>query len=140
MENRKISILIKKSAVRFDKLSNQILTPYDLTSSQFKILMVLYNAPGESVRQTDIETKFSLTNPTVTGLVQKLEAKDLVKRVPHPEDRRSKLLLLTDRALKMKGELLAQANSLEQQMTDNLTAAECEQLADLLLKLLSSKN
>ncbi len=137
MEDRKISILIKKSAVRFDKLSNQILTPYDLTSSQFKILMVLYHAPGGSVRQTDIETKFSLTNPTVTGLVQKLEAKGLVKRVPHPEDRRSKLQLLTDRALKMKDELMAKANCLEQQMTNNLTAAECEQLAGLLSKLLS---
>lgn len=136
MANAKISILIKKAALTFDKFSNQLLVPYDLTGSQFKILMVLYKSPAGSVRQTDIEEKFAMTNPTVTGLVQKLEAKDLVKRIPHPEDKRSKVLVLTDRAMAIKEELLALADSLEQQMTANLSAPERQQLASLLLKML----
>lgn len=136
MENAKISILVKKSALTFDKLSNQLLTPYDLTGSQFKILMVLYHTPEGSVRQADIEAKFSMTNPTVTGLVQKLEAKGLVRRVPHPGDKRSKVLVLTERAMAMRDELLALADSLERQMTTNLNAAECRQLAFLLEKML----
>lgn len=137
MAGTRISILIKKSSLVFDKFSNQLLTPYDLTGSQFKILMVLYRFPAGSVRQADIEAKFAMTNPTVTGLVQKLEAKDLVKRMPHPEDKRSKVLVLTDRAMTMKEELLALADSLEQQMTMNLTAEECGQLASLLTKMLN---
>lgn len=136
MTNARISILVKKSSLIFDKLSNQLLMPYDLTGSQFKILMVLYQSHAGSVRQADIEAKFSMTNPTVTGLVQKLETKDLVKRIPHPEDKRSKVLVLTDRAMEMKEELLALADSLERQMTKNLTAAECDQLASLLTKML----
>ena len=131
-----ISILIKKSSLVFDKLSNQLLTPYDLTGSQFKILMILYKSPAGSVRQADLEEKFAMTNPTVTGLVQKLEAKDLVKRMPHPEDKRSKVLVLTDRAIAMKDDLLALADRLEQQMTANLTPDECNQLAALLAKML----
>ena len=136
MSNPKISILVKKTALIFDKLSNQLLAPYDLTGSQFKILMVLYQSSAGSVRQADIEAKFSMTNPTVTGLVQKLEAKDLVKRMPHPEDRRSKVLVLTDRAIGMKEELLALADDLEQQMTRKLSDEECDQLAELLIKML----
>lgn len=136
MANAKISLLIKKSSLIFDKLSNQLLLPYDLTGSQFKILMLLYHSPAVPVRQTDIESKFSMTNPTVTGLVQKLEAKDLVKRTPHPDDKRSKVLALTDRAMGIKDELLALADSLERQMTNNLTASECDQLASLLTKML----
>lgn len=136
MTAKRISILIKKSSLVFDKLSNQLLTPYGLTGSQFKILMVLYQSPVASVRQTDLEAKFAMTNPTVTGLVQKMEAKDLVKRMPHPEDRRSKVLVLTERAMAMKEELLALAGSLEQQMTMKLTNAECDQLAQLLTKML----
>lgn len=136
MANAKISLLIKKSSLIFDKLSNQLLLPYDLTGSQFKILMLLYHSPAVSVRQTDIEAKFSMTNPTVTGLVQKLEAKDLVKRTPHPDDKRSKVLALTDRAMGIKDELLALADSLERQMTNNLAASECDQLASLLTKML----
>ncbi len=136
MANAKISLLIKKSSLIFDKLSNQLLLPYDLTGSQFKILMLLYHSPAVPVRQTDIESKFSMTNPTVTGLVQKLEAKDLVKRTPHPDDKRSKVLALTDRAMGIKDELLALADSLERQMTNNLTVSECDQLASLLTKML----
>ena len=136
MNITKISILIKKTSLVFDKISNQLLTPYDLTGSQFKILMVLMHASAGSVRQTDIENKFAMTNPTVTGLIHKLEAKDLVKRMPHPEDKRSKVLVLTDRAMAMKEELLALADSLEQQMTSNLTADEYTQLACLLKKML----
>ena len=136
MNITKISILIKKTSLVFDKISNQLLTAYDLTGSQFKILMVLMHAPEGSVRQIDIENKFAMTNPTVTGLVHKLEAKDLVKRMPHPEDKRSKVLALTDRAMAMKEELLALADNLEQQMTRNLNDDEREQLAMLLLKIL----
>lgn len=136
MPNPKISILVKKTALIFDKLSNQLLAPYDLTGSQFKIMMILYHAPAGSVRQADIEAKFSMTNPTVTGLVQKLEAKDLVKRMPHPEDKRSKVLVLTGRAIGMKEELLALADDLEQQMTRKLSDDECDQLAKLLIKML----
>lgn len=136
MEKRKISLLIKKSALVFDKLSNQLLAPYDLTNSQFKILMVLYHAPGDCVRQADIEERFSMTNPTVTGLVQKLEAKDLVRRIPHPIDGRSKVLTLTEKSLTMKEELLELANELECRMTANLTAAERDRLAVLLEKML----
>ena len=136
MNITKISILIKKTSLVFDKISNQLLTAYDLTGSQFKILMVLMHAPEGSVRQIDIENKFAMTNPTVTGLVHKLEAKDLVKRMPHPEDKRSKVLALTDRAMAMKEELLALADNLEQQMTRNLNDDEREQLASLLLKML----
>lgn len=139
MSNPKISILVKKTALIFDKLSNQLLAPYDLTGSQFKIMMILYHAPAGSVRQADVEAKFSMTNPTVTGLVQKLEAKDLVKRRPHPEDRRSKVLVLTDRAIGMKEELLALADDLEQQMTRKLSDDECDQLANLLIKMLKDE-
>lgn len=136
MEYTKVSIQIKKTALVFDKISNQLLAPYGLSGSQFKILMVLYHAPAGSVRQIDIETKFSMTNPTVTGLVQKLEKKDMVTRISHPEDKRCKILLLTDHALAMREELLALADALELQMTKNLTENECGELSRLLQKVL----
>lgn len=137
MDSTKISILVKRSSLVFDKLSNQLLTPYELTGSQFKILMLLYHSPEGSLRQTDIEERFSMTNPTVTGLVQKLETKELVRRVPHPADRRSKVLMLTERARSMEDELLALADDLERRMTEHLNGEEREQLASLLMKLLN---
>lgn len=133
----KLSILIKKSSLLFDKYSNQLLAQHDLTASQFKIMLALYHA-DKMVCQGDIEEKFNMTNPTVTGLVQKLEAKGLITRVPKAEDRRVKQLVLTPQALERKEEMLSIEQYLENLMTKRLSAEEKEQLCILLEKLIES--
>lgn len=136
MRNEKIAILIKRAALVVEKISNHILAPYDLTNAQFKILMMLYKSPDKSVRQADIETKFSMTNPTVTGIIQNLEKKNLVKRVENPNDKRSKLLVLTPQARQIEPKMYELAELREEQVTKNLTEEECEQLIQLLKKIL----
>ncbi len=136
MERKKVSVLIKRSALIFDKYANQLLAPYQLTSSQFRILMILYKAPVCSVRQADIETAFSMTNPTVTGLIHRLEKSGLVERVENPKDKRSKLLALTEYAESKRSEFIALADSIEKEMTDGLSEAEAEVLTELLMKII----
>lgn len=138
MRKDRVAILIKKTALVIEKLSNQVLAPYDLSNTQYKIMMMLYRNPDRSVRQTDIEEKFSLTNPTVTGIIQNLEKKGLVERVQNPEDKRSKIVCLTKMALSVKEELNQLGESLEEQVTDGLSEEECEQLCLLLNKMLES--
>lgn len=136
MGRGKVSVMIKKSSLVFDKYVNQLLAPYNITASQFRILLKLYKAPGCSVRQVDIETDFSMTNPTVTGLIHQLENKGFVVRVDNPEDKRSKLLALTEFAENKRGEFFALANELEKEMTSGLTEEEVELLTGLLQKVL----
>lgn len=137
MTKDKAAILIKKSALVIEKLSNHILAPYDLTNTQYKILMVLFRNPGRPIRQADIETRLSMTNPSVTGIIQNLEKKELVQRIQNPNDKRSKLLSLTPKAIKMKEELFELGESLEKQATANLTEEETQQLTALLKKILA---
>ena len=136
MEKTKVSVLIKKSSLIFDKYVNQLLASYQLSSSQFRILMILYKSPACSVRQTDIEAAFSMTNPTVTGLVHNLERKGLVKKVDNPEDKRSKFLVLTEYAESRRNEFLSLADSIEKKMTDGLSETEILVLSELLQKVL----
>lgn len=132
----KVSVLIKKSSLIFDKYANQLLAPYDLTSSQFRILLILYKASACSVRQADIEAMFSMTNPTVTGLVNKLESHGLVKRVSNPNDKRSKFLALTEYAESKREEFLSLSETLETEMTDGLSEEETLVLHKLLEKII----
>ncbi|MBD5117769.1 MAG: winged helix-turn-helix transcriptional regulator [Clostridiales bacterium] len=136
MERSKVSILIKKSSLIFDKYVNQLLVPYHLTGSQFRILMMLYKSPDCSVRQTDIEAAFSMTNPTVTGLVHNLEKNGLVKKITNPEDKRSRFLALTEYAESRRNEFLSLADSIENEMTDGLSETETAVLSELLLKVI----
>lgn len=139
MTDDKVAILIKKTALVIEKLSNHALAPYELTHTQYKILMLLYRKQDQPLRQIDVENHFAMTNPSVTGIIQNLEKKRLVQRVPNPEDRRSKLLVLTERALSMRQELHALGESLEKQVTANLSGNESRQLIELLNKILQMR-
>ena len=132
----KIAIFIKRLSLEIDKLSNPILEPYDLTHSQYKILKYLLMSPSETVKQVDIEHNFSMTNPTVTGLVQKLERKGMIERKVNPQDSRSKILCPTQKTIEMKDLLVSLGEELEGTLTEDLTGKEKQELLRLLKKLL----
>ncbi len=135
MKKDRVAILIKKAALEIEKLSNPILAPYELTNTQYKIMMLLYRNQDKSIRQTDIEENFSMTNPTVTGIIQNLEKKNLVQRIQNPDDKRSKLVVLTDKAISIREEIDGLGEILEAQVTENLTEEEYQQLITLLKKI-----
>lgn len=134
----KISILIKKTSLVYDKISNQYLIDYNLSASQFKILMLLYH--HGDLRQIDIETILGMSNPTVSGLINKLENQNLVKRISNPKDKRSKLITPTNLALSLKEDLINLADTIEQNITANLTNSEIEQLKIILNKIIQGGN
>ena len=122
MNNKKIAILIKKLALEFDKISNPTLAPYDLTPTQFKILKYLYD--HENVIGMDIQNAYSMTNPTVTGILQNMENGGWIERVANPNDSRSKIIKLTEKALDRKDELYNLGETLEKEFTKDLTKEE----------------
>lgn len=52
---------------------------------------------GEGLRLTDIAERAKLTKQSVGEIVDDLVARGYVKRIPDPEDRRAKLICLTER-------------------------------------------
>lgn len=136
MGNERVSMLIKKTSLIVEKKTNAVLAPYELTNAQFRILMLLYHKREKSIRQIDIENAFAMTNPTVTGVLNNLEKKGLVQRLDHPDDKRSKLILLTDAALEMIPELDSLGEIIEDQVTSVLSDEERAALATLLNKIM----
>lgn len=132
----KIAILTKIASLEFDKIANRILSEYDLTASQYRILKFLYSQETKSSRVVDIEKECAITHPTALGLLDNLEKKGFILKIVNPKDARSKLLSLTEKAQNMNDELEAAGNKIEDLMTENLSDEERTQLAQLLQKLL----
>ena len=132
----KVAILVKKASLEFDKLSNPLLAEYDLTVAQYKVLKYLFMHQGEVVRLVDLEKYYSMTHPTTIGLLDTLEAKGYVTRAENPEDRRSKVISLTDKALGQQEVLLNLGDMLEARLTERLTEKERKTLIALLQKLM----
>ena len=132
----RIGILIKKASLELEKTALSILSQYDMTLTQYKIIVYLYNAPPMSTRQVDLERAYSMTNPSVTSVLHTLEKKGLINRAENAEDRRSKVISLTHKALDLRDELEAAGDRLEEAFTKNLSSAERSEMVELLKKML----
>ena len=71
-----------------NKERNRKLKELSLTSSQADVLFYLINNYKNKINQKDIEKTFDLSNPTVHGIVKRLEMKDFIKKTPDSEDAR----------------------------------------------------
>lgn len=79
----------------FEQISAVHVRTLDLTPAQFDIIATLGNTPGMSFKE--LGEKTLITKGTLTGVVDRLEAKGMVRRVIKQEDRRSMIVQLTEK-------------------------------------------
>lgn len=134
MKLDKAAILIKKAALEFDKVANEVLSTYDLTASQYKVIKFVYEERG--VRITDLEKYYSMSHPTAIGIVRNLEKKGLISYQVNPNDGRSRYIVPTEKAMEQKKVLYGLGDQLEEKMTSRLSDEERKKLIRLLQKTL----
>lgn len=77
----------------FAQLSAAHVRELGLTPAQFDIIATLGNTPGMSFKE--LGEKTLITKGTLTGVVDRLEARGLVRRAARIDDRRSTIVQLT---------------------------------------------
>ena len=97
----KVGLLTKSINLAIEKERNRYLMEYGLTAVQTDVLQFITAAQnhGVEINQVDIEKEFHLSNPTVTGILKRLEAKDFIEKKESKKDRRYKWICLTDKAV-----------------------------------------
>lgn len=138
--NESIEFLLRAVNRRAEKLANQELAKFDLTSTQFRTLTYLSHQPPLTVRQCDLEVFFSKSNPAVTGILNNMEQKNLIRRVCNPADGRSKVLEITEKGLALLPQLDAYRGWMDKLLTENMTEEEKAILIVLLKKMRNSAN
>ena len=79
---------------------------FDLSPSQCHVLHLI--EPGRPLPMSRLADTLSCDASNVTGLVDRLESRGLVRRQPSPRDRRVKVLLLTQTGTRVRAQLLRQ--------------------------------
>jgi DNA-binding MarR family transcriptional regulator len=79
----------------FEQLSCAHVRALNLTPAQFDIIATLGNTAGMSFKE--LGEKTLITKGTLTGVIDRLETKGLVKRATKMEDRRSTIVQLTEK-------------------------------------------
>ena len=119
---------------------NKKLIEKNLTSSQMDILVFIAKEENEKkeINQVDIERHFSLTNPTVTGLLNRLQEKNFIKRLPSKKDARFNSISLTKYGKNFMKDCQDDVENFEKILIGNLDNNEQEELIRLLGKVLKS--
>jgi DNA-binding MarR family transcriptional regulator len=75
---------------------DEVLRPLGLTFARYEVLMLLLFSRSGALPLARVGERLQVHPASVTNAVDRLEAQGLVRRVPHPSDRRATLAELTD--------------------------------------------
>jgi DNA-binding MarR family transcriptional regulator len=110
----------------------RILRDFGLTAVTGHVLGII-NGAGEPLSPHVIIERLLVSRATVTGLLDSLEAKRMIRRVPHPRDRRMLLVELTAEAHAALSSFLPAIHRAEVACMDGcLSRREQEELVRLL--------
>jgi len=128
-----VGFLLAKAYQRLYAQFRDLLAPHGVTPQQFALLAFLWKQDGLS--QTELTEKTEVDRTTLSGLIDRLEKQGLVKRQPHPGDRRAYLVTLTADGRQLEADLPSLALNLRRKVSAGLAPGEYEQLCKLLNKL-----
>jgi len=97
----------------------RLVEPHGISLQQYNVLRILRGAGKEGTPTLEIAERMVEKTPGITRLLDKLEAKHLVRRKRCPEDRRQVLCWITDSGVS----LLSQLD--KPLVQSGLTAVEC---------------
>ncbi|GIV31136.1 MAG: MarR family transcriptional regulator [Saprospiraceae bacterium] len=113
----------------------QWLKPFGLTHQQFNVLRILRGSRPKPLNIKEITERMIDRSSNASRLVDKLIAKNMVRKTTSPEDGRQVLIHITDVGLSTvaKASIVVERNLLE--TFSSLSEAEAAQISDLLDKL-----
>lgn len=92
------SALLERVATEWQQLVRSTLLPLDLTHAQFRLLVAAtwLSARQVAVRQSEI-AELANADPVMTSeVLRTLEGRGLIRRDPHPTDRRARAVAVTE--------------------------------------------
>jgi len=130
---KSVGFLLAKAHQALFARFRDLLAPHGITPPQFALLGFLWQQ--DSLSQIELSEKTDIDRTTLSGLVDRLEKLGLVRRLPHPSDRRACLVTLTAAGRDAEAVLTPLALHMRQQFSDGLAPGEYEQLCRLLIRL-----
>ena len=117
---------------KIHKHQDEALKKDDLTFSQMGVLLtILFHKEGP-ITTGEIGKALHITHPSTVGLINRLEEKRMVERIPNPNDSRSSYIKLTDKACEFLKENRKYNEQMDQDLIKGFSEDEIRQLRSYL--------
>ena len=119
---------------------NPLFAQAGLQPGEFDVLATLRRSgkPYILLSPTQLYEALMISSGSMTNRLDRLERAGLVERRPDPDDRRGKLIALTDAGKRVIDDTIGRHVANEQRLLSVLTRAEQEKLNALLKKLITA--
>lgn len=102
------------------------LSVFDLTPVQYAVLYCLWENNKKSPKE--IAERLKLENSTISGILERMEKKGLIKRMISKEDRRFIQIMLTEKGAVLEKDVLAAVDEVNEEVMSVFSKEECENL------------
>jgi MarR family transcriptional regulator, lower aerobic nicotinate degradation pathway regulator len=110
----------------------------DLTPVQYASLVAIHTHPG--IDATRLSAVIAFDRSTLGSVIERLEAKGYIERMPAAGDKRVKLLHLTGTGAALLGDIMPSVERAQERMLQPLKPADRETLLALLTQLVDLNN
>ena len=133
IDSNKVKALINilYTANWITNIQNTYFKPFGISPQQYNILRILKGA-NDPLKVQVVKERMVERSPNATRLMDKLCAKQLIDRIPCPEDRRVVHITITDKGKQLLNDI---SDNFNDDILKNITENEATQLSDLLDKL-----
>lgn len=129
-----INFMLSRAQTSVQQTFRQNLNDFNITPGQYMVLSCLWESP-EPLSPTQIAQMALLDTSTIVGILDRLTYKDLLERLPDPNDRRALLIRLTEKGKAMRDEVLRIIQETNDQVLKNFSEEERQKLAEYLTRL-----
>jgi DNA-binding MarR family transcriptional regulator len=129
MDTTGILIKIRKIVRSINLESKKIQKEYGVSIPQVLCLNFLYDSKNYNATQGEIRKFLNLNSSTVSGIIDRLEAKGLVARLPKSGDRRMVTIALTSKGEKL---LTRIPSLLQEKLTERLEKLDDKTLHQII--------
>ncbi len=137
---KNIGYLVMKVSKELRYILTKELKEYDLTTSQWSVLKRLQIEEENNssfIMRTAVELalKLDFDKPTISGIINRLFEKGMLRKEQHPDDKRAYILFLTPRAKELIPTLELVSNRVIDESLSDFSTEEKEIFIELLTKM-----
>jgi MarR family transcriptional regulator, organic hydroperoxide resistance regulator len=98
--NSCVNFLLTKAQLAVNQEFKLMLADYEITPVQCGVLNCLYKQDGQGLKA--LSDELSVNASTMTGIIDRMEAKGFIERRADPQDRRAQSVFLTQRGFEVE--------------------------------------
>ena len=137
-ENIFIYHYVEEMISDYGTLFNSNLKDQNMTIKELSVLLRMRF--DDISTQNDLVEVFNVSDAYIAKLLRKFEDSEYITRMEDPQNRRKKIVKLTQKGMKKTDELIEVIDEWERKVTSDLTDEEITVLKNILFKIISKEN